>query len=144
MENESRLIKAKEEYQAGKFKSIKAAATAHNVQYFTLRQSVLGLTLHQKEAHINQQLLTKAEEQTLVEWMQYLALTGTGHPLNKCTIRPKVQAILEAKGSKFHSNDKHPSKYWIQEFRKRHLPHLKTGRGFGLDYEAYVSKVRFL
>jgi hypothetical protein len=131
IENESRLLKAKEEYNTGKFKSIKAAATAHNVQYFTLRRRVLGHTLPQKEAHIDQQLLTKAEEQTLVEWMQYLALTG--HPLNKRTIRPKVQAILKAKGSKFYSNEKYPSKSWIREFKMRHSSELKASRGSGLD-----------
>jgi hypothetical protein len=64
---ESKLAKAKEEFQAGRFKSIKAAADAHNMNYFTLCHRVLGLAMHQKEAHVNQQLLTKAEEQTLVE-----------------------------------------------------------------------------
>jgi hypothetical protein len=64
---ESKLAKAKEEFQAGRFKSIKAAADAHNINYFTLCHQVLGLAMHQKEAHVNQQLLTKAEEQTLVE-----------------------------------------------------------------------------
>lgn len=130
-EDESRLAKAKEEFQAGKFKSIKAAAVSHNVKYFTLRHRILGLAVPHKEAHVNQQLLTKAEEQTLVEWIQYLALTG--HPLNKCTIRPKVQAILQAKNSKFHGIEKYPSKNWIRKFMRRSLPHLKTGRGSGLD-----------
>ena len=130
-EDESRLAKAKEEFQSGKFKTIKAAADSHNVKYFTLRRRILGLAVHQKEAHVDQQLLTKAEEQTLVEWIQYLALTG--HLLNKRTIRPKVQAILDAKGSKFHGSEKYPSKNWIRKFMRRWLPHLKTGRGSGLD-----------
>ena len=124
-EDESRLAKAKEEFRAGKFKSMKAAAVSHNVNYFTLRRRILGLAVHQKEAHVDQQLLTKAEEQTLVEWIQYLALTG--HPLNKHTIRPEVQAILKVKGSKFHSSEKYPSKNWIRNFMQRWLPHLKTG-----------------
>jgi hypothetical protein len=52
--DESKLVKAKEEFQAGKFKSIKAAATAHNVQYFTLRRCILGLTLFQPMATSSQ------------------------------------------------------------------------------------------
>jgi hypothetical protein len=71
------------------------------VQYFTLRHRVQGLTCltaHCKQARGQQQLLTDAEEGTLVDWIRYLALTG--HPLNKRTIRPKVQAILSSKGIK--------------------------------------------
>ena|SRR5271168_3681723 len=77
-----------------------------------------------------QQLLTKAEEGTLVDWIQYLALTG--HPLNKRTIRPKVQAILLAKGIK-NVGEKHPSKTWIQKFIKQHASDLKAGQRCGLD-----------
>ena len=56
----------------------------------------------------------------------------TGHPLNKCTIWPKVQAILSAKGIK-NVDEKYPSKTWIQKFLKRHASDLKAGQGCGLD-----------
>jgi hypothetical protein len=43
IENESRLLKAKEEYNTGKFKSIKAAATAHNVKELSFGLSISNL-----------------------------------------------------------------------------------------------------
>ncbi|KAF8816004.1 hypothetical protein BYT27DRAFT_7078397, partial [Phlegmacium glaucopus] len=45
---------------------------------------VQGLTQPCKEAHGQQQLLTRAEEGALGDWIYYLALTR--HPLSKCTI----------------------------------------------------------
>ena len=80
-EDEARLQQAKLDYELRRYPSIKATATANNVQYFTLRRRIQGLMVHCKGAHVQQQLLTNMEEQTLVDWMQYLALTR--HPLNK-------------------------------------------------------------
>ena len=128
-EEEASIQQAKLDYEARRYPNIMKAVTAHNVQYFTLWRRVLGLTAHCKEAHGEQQLLTDAEEGTLVDWIWYLALTG--YPLNKRTIRPKVQAILSEKGIK--NDKKHPSKSWIQKFLKWHASDLKTGRGCGLD-----------
>ena len=98
-----------------------ATANAHDVPYFTLHHHIMGLALPKKEAHINQQLLNKAEQTTLIDWIKYLALTG--HPLNKQTIHPEIQAILDAKGHKV--DIKHPSKTWIRNFMKQHMPELK-------------------
>ena len=42
-----------------------ATATAHGVPYFTLRRRRLVASLPKKEAHVNRQLLTKAEQATL-------------------------------------------------------------------------------
>lgn len=96
--------------------NVSAAAKAHGIEhlYFTLRRRIQGTTLPKADAHGSQQLLSRAEEETLVDWMKYLALTG--HPLNARTIRPKVQAILAAKGSRYAADSKHPSKSWIRKF----------------------------
>jgi hypothetical protein len=80
-EYEAHLQQAKSDYELRKYRSIKAAAKENDVPYFTLWRQIQGLTVHCKGTHGQQQLLTDAEEQTLVDWMQYLALTG--HPLNK-------------------------------------------------------------
>jgi len=129
--DEAQLSEAKIAYQNGDHKSIMAAARAHNIEhlYFTLRRRIQGTTLPRKEAQVQLQLLTKAEETTLIDWLKYLALTG--HALNKRTICPKIRAILAAKGK--HVDPKHPSKSWIRRFINRHLPDLKLGRGSGLD-----------
>lgn len=87
------------------------------------------LVLEQRHMSLNN--FCQAEEATLVDWMKYLALTG--HPLNARTIRPKVQAILAAKGSKYATDNKYPGKTWICKFRMRFRKELKTGQGSGLD-----------
>ncbi|KAF8805523.1 hypothetical protein BYT27DRAFT_7073169, partial [Phlegmacium glaucopus] len=114
---EACIQQAKLDFEAQQYPNIRKAAIAHDVKYDTLRRRVQGLTQPCKEAHGQQQLLTRAEEGALVDWICYLALTG--HPLNKRTIRPKVQAILSAKGIK-NVGEKHPSKTWIRKFMKRH------------------------
>jgi len=131
-EDEARISLAKEAFQKGQHSSMMKAAKAYNIKehYFTLRRRIKGTAVPKKEAHADQQLLSPAEESVLVDWMRYLALTG--HPLNKRTIRPKVKALLSAKGF-VDKEDKHPSKKWIRRFMKRHMPELKTGRGSGLD-----------
>ncbi len=126
--DEARISEAKITYQCGDHKSIMAAARAHDIKhlYFTLRQRIQGTTLPRKEAQVQLQLLTIAEEATLIDWLKYLALTG--HMLNIC---PKIWAILAAKGKNLDS--KYPSKSWIHRFIKRHLSDLKHGMGSGLD-----------
>ena len=114
-EDEEKMAEAKLAYESQEYPSINATAKAYDVNYSTLRRCVQGLSLPKKEAHINQQLLTKAEQETLIDWIKYIALTG--HPLNKRTIRPKVQAILEAKSQR-NVDGKNPSKSWIQRFMK--------------------------
>ena len=61
---------------------------------------------------------------TLVEWGQYLRLIG--HAVNKKTIGPKVESILEG------DKKGRPSWSWIHYFIKRH-PELKLAWGVGLD-----------
>jgi len=126
-QDETCIEQAKLNFDTCRYPSISAAAKAHHVPYFTLQRHIQGLTQSCRMAHAEQQLelLMDAEEKTLVEWIQYLALTG--HPLNKCTIRPKIQAILTAKGIR-NLDDKHPSKTWIRKFMERH-PELKGSRG---------------
>ena len=93
-DEEAKVSAAKTAYEADQHKSIAAAAKAHRIEhlYFTLRRRILGTACPRTEAHESQQLLSRAEEATLVDWIKYLALTG--HPLNARTIRPKVQAII--------------------------------------------------
>ena len=80
--------------------------------YFTLRRRVQGLAQPCRFAHEKQALLRESENKILVEWIQYLALTG--HPLNKRTLRPKIQAILSAKGIQNLDEKHHISENEIQ------------------------------
>ena len=106
-EDETRIEQAKSDYDEHQYKSISAVAKVHGVPYFTLQCRVQGLTQPRRISHDEQALLTQSEQKILVEWIQYLALTG--HPLNKCTLRLKIQAILSAKGIQ-NLDEKYPSK----------------------------------
>ncbi|KAE9386201.1 hypothetical protein BT96DRAFT_868057, partial [Gymnopus androsaceus JB14] len=97
--------------------------------YITLTRRINGTALPKKKAHDDQALLTKAEKDTLIEWVQYLGLTG--HPVSKRTLRPKVQAILKAKG--IAVNDKTVSRTWIRNFLVEYKDTVKFARSHGLD-----------
>lgn len=120
---------AREEWFQGKFQSVMKAASAHNVGYNTLRRRIKGTALPKKKAHDGQALLTHAEKDVLVEWIQYLGFTG--HPVNKRTLRPKVHAILWSKGRKVDA--KTVSKNWIRCFLLENSEKVKAARGHGLD-----------
>ncbi|THU84576.1 hypothetical protein K435DRAFT_687213, partial [Dendrothele bispora CBS 962.96] len=122
-ETEARMEEAMEAMESGRYKNISQAARAFNVPYPTFRRRVQGTALPKKLAHINQQLLTPAEERTLVDWMRYLALSA--RPINKRTIRPKVVEILRAKGRTTKQNT--VSRMWIHNFYEKHCADLKTG-----------------
>ena len=130
VKDEEKLAKAKLAYESQEYPSINATAKAYNVSISTLCYRIHELALPKKEAHINQQLLNKAKQETLVDWIKYMALTG--HPLNKRTIHPKILAILKAKSQR-NVDEKYPSKSWIWRFMKRHMPHLKMSWGSGLN-----------
>ncbi|KAJ4486603.1 hypothetical protein C8J55DRAFT_382667, partial [Lentinula edodes] len=67
-----------------------AAAVANDVPYHTFICWMKGTALPKKRAHDNQALLNWSEKKASVKWVKYLGLTG--HPVNRRTIRPKVQA----------------------------------------------------
>ncbi|KAJ3791595.1 hypothetical protein GGU11DRAFT_751446 [Lentinula aff. detonsa] len=53
------------------FRSVKKAAEAYNVPYWTLVRRIDGTALPKKQAHDSQALLTQTEKETLVEWICY-------------------------------------------------------------------------
>ncbi|KAJ3845836.1 hypothetical protein EV368DRAFT_24560, partial [Lentinula lateritia] len=89
-ETEARIEKARKEFLQNRYPTHKAAALANNVPYHTFVRRMKGTAFPKKRAHDNQALLNWSEKKALVEWVKYLGLTG--HPVNKRTIRPKVQA----------------------------------------------------
>ncbi|KAJ3990637.1 hypothetical protein F5050DRAFT_171009 [Lentinula boryana] len=79
---EQRLEQAREDWlMTTKFRSVKNAAKAYNVPYWTLVRRINGTALPKKQAHDSQALLTQTEKETLIEWIQYLGICGL--PLNK-------------------------------------------------------------
>ena len=117
---ESALRAAQESIEQGHHKSFQKAAQDFNIPVSTLRRRILFNSRPPKEAHSNQQLLNLAQEKVLVDWLQYLGLTG--HAASKRTVGPKV----------FDLCGKNPSKRWVSRFVQRH-PDLVLGRPCGLD-----------
>lgn len=113
----------------GCHKSVKAAASAHNVLYLTLTRCIQGTAHPKKLAHDKEALLTRAEKDALLDWVQYLGVTG--HPVSKCTLQPKIHSILHAKG--YQIKQCTVSKTWIQNFLKENEERVKLACGNGLD-----------
>ncbi|KAG6807679.1 hypothetical protein H0H87_001110 [Tephrocybe sp. NHM501043] len=82
-EQEKAIERAHLEFKSGVFKHVSEAAQAHDVPYHTLLRRVKGLTRPKSDAHKGQRLLSTEEEETLVDWLKYLALTG--HPVTRRT-----------------------------------------------------------
>ncbi|KAF9067511.1 hypothetical protein BDP27DRAFT_1183905, partial [Rhodocollybia butyracea] len=72
---EDKLAQARIAWTNGDFKNVKAAAAEYSVPYKTLLNRLKGIE-PKKKAHDAQALLTQAEKEVLVEWIQYLGLAG--------------------------------------------------------------------
>jgi hypothetical protein len=88
--------------------------------YHTFRNRLLRKHAPASQAHHHQQLLSKVEEDVLIDWCEYLSARGT--PLNRKTIGRRVHGISGV----------FPGKAWIDRFLDRH-PTLKNVRATGLD-----------
>jgi hypothetical protein len=106
-------------YNTGEHSSIRAAARAFSVPYPTLRNRLSGRTsrLH---AHETSQILSNAEEGTLVRWIT--CLTRTGFPASPALV---VEMAEEIRNGRFQlsqtpSPQRSIGKPWVDRFRTRH------------------------
>ena len=90
-QKEARIKEARKALTDGTISKITHAAHQFELPYDTLRRRHLGLTVAPSVAHINQQLLTEAEELTVCKWVKYMGMTG--HPISKEMLRGKVTDI---------------------------------------------------
>jgi hypothetical protein len=129
-ETEKRLQKAKQALFTSTDPKYTAARASreYDVPYNTLRNRLKGLE-PRKKAHEKETLLSEAEKKVVIDWMQYLGLAGI--PICKRTLRPKIRAIMEAKGRTM--TEESVSKTWISVFVRKHKDILKSVRGSGLD-----------
>lgn len=91
-----------------------------NINLGTLRNRFLEKHQSRHKAHGKQQLLSRVQEDTLVEWI--ILLAETGHAISKRTLRKKAEIICGTK----------PGSTWIRTFLKRH-PDVVLGKPSGLD-----------
>lgn len=86
----------------------------------TIWRSLTGRTSCRIVAHARQQLLKPEQEKVLISYIKFLG--GSGFPLSKRTIAPKVAALCGQK----------PNRDWVYRFLIRH-PECTLGRPTGLD-----------
>ena len=76
LQNQEELIqKAIDDIHSSLYRGTKTAARAHNIPDNTLRKRMAGRNTHEN-AHKSQQILSNAEEKTLVQWITRLTCTG--------------------------------------------------------------------
>jgi hypothetical protein len=121
-EEESIVMEAVAGLKSGKYKTPAKAANALNVpeKRITIWRRWKGIANSRVVSHHHQQLLCKEQEQSLIEFIQFLGRAG--FPLSKRTIAPKVFDLCNRK----------PSRGWVYRFLNRH-PDCTLGRPTGLD-----------
>ncbi|KAJ3778726.1 hypothetical protein FB446DRAFT_401848 [Lentinula raphanica] len=128
-EVEERLQRAKEallESTESNYK-VRQAARDFDVPYATLRNRLKGIQ-PRKEAHEKEALLTAEEKKLVVEWIESLSLVGVR--VNERALRPKIQAILEAKG--WEVTEKTVSKSWCRNFLREKSDKISPSSTSGL------------
>ena len=86
----------------------------------TLVDRAAGRCTNRHDAHSSRQLLSQAEENVLVEWLELMSTSAT--PLNAADLRGYALALT----------GKYPGKLWHRRFLERH-PSLRLGKASGLD-----------
>jgi hypothetical protein len=118
--SEADMQQAITEYYSGLYSSKQAAAQANNVPPAILRYRLAGRTLP-SQAHETQQILSNAEEKTLVRWIT--RLTSTGFPASPALV---VEMADEIRRGRLQLSRADPSltrpigEHWIDRFRARH------------------------
>ena len=130
-----RVEAALKEYLEKKFKSVTAAAKAHDVPEATLRARVKGRK-SRAEAKEEMQLLAKAEEDALVRWI--LDVSKAGYPPRKPQVREIAEQIRRERVSKINDASITLVEYppigdqWVDRFIQRH-PSLQTAYARRID-----------
>jgi hypothetical protein len=131
-QKENKIQEVVEALTTGTFTKISKAVHHFGVPYDTLRCQYLRLNQSRSDAHIHEQLLTKAEEETICKWLKYMGMTS--HPISKETLHVKVGNISTVLQEKCQQTGELqiPSRKWIYKFLDRQ-PDLQLKRPTSLD-----------
>jgi hypothetical protein len=119
------ISQAIDAYRSGQFNSIRKCAAAFGVKHNTLSRHIRG-SKSRRTAHIDQQLLSPDQEDSLVEWI--LHLEASGNAVNHVQFRAMVQLICQLTGG--------PSTLgvnWTHRFLQRH-PEVRSKIGQKIDH----------
>ena len=123
MVNEQHIASALQDLQRRRYKSIRAAATAWNLNHATLARRQLQ-QLNRVQSHEPQQTLSSLQEGMLVRWI--LEAEQAGHAFNHAQLRDMASIIHRTSGGSGHIG-----KNWVPRFLQRH-PEIKTKRGVSI------------
>jgi hypothetical protein len=111
------------EYKSGRYKSVRAYAIAKGVPWSTLQYRLAGHT-SRSHGHENAQILTNAEEKTLVRWLT--RLTSIGFPVSPALAVEMADEIRHSR-MQLSRNPTQASLHtrpmgdkWLHRFRTRH------------------------
>jgi len=129
--SEEDLTNALATYRNHEFTSIRKCAYAFNIPYSTLA-SRLSTRTSRSQSHESQQILSTAEEQTLLKAITRLSKSGC--PITLLLTRDLAEEIRLSRFRLSSTPTSYPpiSKRWIDRFRKRN-PELKTVYSRALD-----------
>jgi predicted DNA-binding WGR domain protein len=126
LHREGRLDLAIQAYHQGRFKSVKAAASAYDVPRTTLRDRLAGIKPKLGSIAKNR-LLMPTEEETLVQWI--LSIDQRGMPPTVATVRQMAGLLVSQYGKLGYVG-----KVWVRDFIKRHET-LKSKYNRKYDYQ---------
>jgi hypothetical protein len=131
-EKERRVQEALKALKDEQIKTVSEAAHHFEVSHHTLRRRQLGRNGPPSKSQVKKQLLTEAQEETLVEWIKHMGVIG--EPFSKWAIHAKVADLSELLQEKTKKTGKiHlPLRNWVYEFLCCH-PNLLLKRPTGLD-----------
>jgi hypothetical protein len=117
--SESDIQEAIAAIKAKRYSSIRAAACAFSVPPSTLHARMSGTT-SRHNAHESEQMLSSAEERTLVKWITHL--TRTGYPISPALALEMAETICcqRYQLSKQAPHQRPIGKRWLDRFRIRH------------------------
>ena len=127
---EADISNAIQAYQDSQYPSMRACARAHSVSLTTLHSRLAGRN-SRSIAHAHRQILSTAEEETLVKWIK--RLTNTGYPLSPALAIKLAQEIRDSRAPLRSICDPHPptalpalptaqtiGAQWLSRFKRRH------------------------
>ena len=120
---ETRIQNALLAHKSGKYRSVRAAAIAFSIPPSTLSYRIAGRA-SRSQAHESAQILSCAEEKTLVRWLS--RLTMAGFPASPALV---IEMAEEVRRSRLCLSKTPPTppflrrpigKHWLDRFRNRH------------------------
>ena len=128
MVNTGAILEAIDDLQSQEAPNINATARKHNVVESTLRRRYNRQTTSHRNAHSeNLQLLTDAQEEVLIEYINKLSTRGM-HPT------PQILDNLVTEIVGHHIGER-----WVERFCERHKTELKSLYLRGIDQARHIA-----